>query len=1026
MGGGGDTPTDCGARPPSPKRGPLHRPSPPGEAESRASPAALSPATTAELARDALDRGRAALAAGDSEDAVRWLDRACRLAPDDHGLTLTLAAACLSRDPPRALALFARVTGTEDVREAWLGLSAANLRLGDAAGAAAALARALQRHAPEPGLIAAMPGMADQVVRAADAPGWCGLQGDGTVAVRTRIAGDVTVALDGRPCSGPKLPRGWEEARRLSVHLGRHPLLGSPIDIAAIRRISGFVQADNGGLRGWAWHPGDPDTDPTLLIRPVGGRRSLRITADEPADDVDAAGTLARPRRFALSADTLARMPPGPLEVLGPDGRPLSGSPLDPTAEQRATAAAAAALARLYPAALRPPQHRSPAARHEPPPAMPADVVGPPPPRPRPERRSAAPDVVIPVYGNAEAVGACLERVVASVTPPSRIVVVDDASPDPDVATVLERFVRTGRVTLLRQPRNGGFPAAANAGIAACPGRDVVLLNSDTWVPPGWLEQLHAAAWSAPDIGTATPLSNHATILSYPDDAERNATPTPGDVITLNRQAQAANGDAVVDIPVGVGFCLYIRRDCLESVGLLRADVFAQGYGEENDFCLRARHLGWRHVAVPGLFVGHAGGGSFGPAGRHLRARNEVLLNRLHPGYAALVQDFQARDPLAEARRRLDLQRWRALRRRGQRAAILVTHDEGGGVERQVAASAGLHRDAGRRAILLRPATLPDGTAAVQVSDGVRNDFPNLRFRLPEEMADLLRLLRAERPESVEVHHLLGHPPEIHQVIDRLRVPYSVHVHDYAWFCPRIALVGGDRRYCGEPALPRCESCIADHGALSGERITVADLRARSTRFLAQADQVVAPSDDTAARMRRHFPDLRPVVIPHEDDGALADPPPPSPRDGSCRVLVLGAIGLHKGYDVLLACARDAAERGLPMDFVVVGHTIDDARLLRTGRVFITGPYRPEEATSLIAMQRASLGFLPSIWPETWSLGLSELWRGTLPVAAFDLGAPAERIRRTGRGILLTPGLPSYAINNALVAACGLTVHEGT
>ena len=58
------------------------------------------------------------------------------------------------------------------------------------------------------------------------------------------------------------------------------------------------------------------------------------------------------------------------------------------------------------------------------------------------------------------------------------------------------------------------------------------------------------------------------------------------------------------------------------QVGLLREDLFAQGYGEENDFCIRARHLGWRHVAVPGVFVAHAGAGSFGSAKAQLLARN--------------------------------------------------------------------------------------------------------------------------------------------------------------------------------------------------------------------------------------------------------------------------------------------------------------------------------------------------------------------------------------------------------------------
>ena len=128
----------------------------------------------------------------------------------------------------------------------------------------------------------------------------------------------------------------------------------------------------------------------------------------------------------------------------------------------------------------------------------------------------------------------------------------------------------------------------------------------------------------------------------------------------------------------------------------------------------------------------------------------------------------------------------------------------------------------------------------------------------------------------------------------------------------------------------------------------------------------------------------------------MDDPPPPAARDGRCRVCLIGAIGIHKGYDILLACARDAAERRLRLEFVVVGHTIDDARLLATGRVFVTGRFAPDEAVALVRQQHASLGLLPSVWPETWSFALTELWRGGLRVAAFDFGAPAERIRQTG------------------------------
>ena len=351
---------------------------------------------------------------------------------------------------------------------------------------------------------------------------------------------------------------------------------------------------------------------------------------------------------------------------------------------------------------------------------------------------------------------------------------------------------------------------------------------------------------------------------------------------------------------------------------------------------------------------------------------------------------------------------------------ILITHASGGGVERQIAASVERHRADGDRAIVLRPSRSPDGARCVTVGDGTADAFPNLRYVMPDELPDLLRLLTRERPRAVELHHLVGHHPAVLDLLGGLGVPYDIHVHDYAWLCGRVALVGPTQRYCGEPAVAQCEACVADAGNLIDEDITVAALRRRSAKLLAGARRVVVPSEDAAARIRRHFPATRPVVQPHENDAALGDPPRAAATT-TCRVCVIGAIGIHKGYQVVLDCARDAAERRLPLEFVVVGHTIDDRRLLATGRVFVTGSYAADEVVTLIKAQNATLAMLPSIFPETWCLSLAEAWRAGLRVAAFDIGAQAERIRRTGRGILLPLGLPAHAINNALLAAAGLS-----
>ncbi len=901
-----------------------------------------------------------------------------------------------------------------------MGLAVARRGLGDLGGAMEAVRAALDHHVPDSGLAS----VADTMAREFGFPGWCAITVDGVLDVRFTGGGPrVELEIDGRfrrPLTGGtfRLPSDWWcGAQMLSITDAGAHLLGSPIRGAAFRRIEGCVSSRAGGIEGWVWHPADPRIEPSVTIVAASGQR-LTLAAREESPTEAPATLLTRPRGFALAPERLSGMT-GPFQVFGGDDQSLLGSPLDPTAEQREAVAATTALrAALTTQAAA--DHRAFQGLTA---VIPADVRGPSPPIGLDRRRRPV-DVVMPVHGGGEITRRGLDAVLASVARPNRVIIVDDATEDHALADHLAALARGRRIRLIRNDRNLGYPASANAGIRAAEGRDVVLLNSDTLVPPNWLERLREAAYSAPDIGTVTPLSNNATIVSYPRPEGGNPMPDASETAHLSNLAHGANADAVIDIPVAVGFCMYVRRDCLDAVGPLREDVFAQGYGEENDFCLRARHLGWRHVAAAGVFVAHRGGESFGGAGDALMRRNQAVLERLHPGHAALIVDHARRDPLAAARRRLDLARWRERGRPRRGATLLVAHDDGGGVEQCLAASCADLAISGVRPIVLRPATCANGAMAVEIADGVAHGFPNLRFAIPSELTALTKVLRGAGIREIILHHLLGHHPAVLDLVAQLNLPFDVHVHDYALLCPRVTLVGRDRRYCGEPAISGCEACLADLGSYADEAISVTALRQRSARLLAAARRIIAPSSDTAERIRRYFPGIAPEVIPHDNDEIIRTKPPTAAgRRGTARICVVGAIGVDKGYDVLLACARDAAERGLSLEFVVVGHTIDDGRLLDTGRVFITGEYQPGEAVSLIRAQNATLGWVPSVWPESWCFTLSEAWRAGLRVVAFDLGAQAERIRRRGDGSLLPLGLPPTSINSALLAAAGLPGH---
>lgn len=262
---------------------------------------------------------------------------------------------------------------------------------------------------------------------------------------------------------------------------------------------------------------------------------------------------------------------------------------------------------------------------------------------------SKAPAVVIPVFNAVEPLRRCLAAVCATVAADVPVVVIDDASTDPAVIDVLEATPAGWR--LIRQPENRGFVVTANRGIREAASRDVVLLNSDT-IPAGdWLERLVACAASDASIASITPFTNNGEIVSLPDFCR--SAPVPDDPESWAGACRRAGPPRYPDLPTAVGFCMYMRRSCIERIGGFDEQAFGRGYGEENDWCMRAAADGWRHALCDDAFVAHQGGASFGPLGLAPgEAAMRVLLER-HPEYLESVHDFIRRDPLAAIRQRI-------------------------------------------------------------------------------------------------------------------------------------------------------------------------------------------------------------------------------------------------------------------------------------------------------------------------------------------------------------------------------------
>ncbi len=398
-------------------------------------------------------------------------------------------------------------------------------------------------------------------------------------------------------------------------------------------------------------------------------------------------------------------------------------------------------------------------------------------------------------------------------------------------------------------------------------------------------------------------------------------------------------------------------------------------------------------------------------------------------GLGRLKSAIEREGPFALARRKLSqlvgliaerYSIWRMRRRpwrTDDRAVFLmISHRCGGGTERQLGELESSLRAEGMRPIIVRPGR--KGTVLWEERDSRR-----AATWCRESSADcqsIGQVLATIKPRHAHVHHAMGLPEALFDLLIEQNISYDWSIHDYHAICPRVHLIGARGRYCGEPDQAGCNQCLARLGDDQGRPVadSIAVWRTRSERRLRGARRVFAPSDDVARRLARYFPGRSVVFRPHAESlPSLQGLAAPWQAGETVRVALIGTLVAMKGAERLIACARDAAIRGLPLEFHVIGSTDRDAAFARAGNVHVTGRYLEHEVYDRLARERCHVAFLPSECPESFMYTLSIAMAAGMFVVCFDLGAQAERVRAWGWGRLLEVELEPAAINDALLAA---------
>lgn len=605
--------------------------------------------------------------------------------------------------------------------------------------------------------------------------------------------------------------------------------------------------------------------------------------------------------------------------------------------------------------------------------------------------------IIIPIYkGLAETKNCLLSVLKAKCAIDYKLILISDKSPDVNMLPMLRAVEKVySNVELYCNEENLGFVGTVNRGMKIAQNSDVVLLNSDTIVLDNWLDGLYYEAYkalNADSVGTVTPLSNNATICSFPAFNEVNEVL---DDVLLGKLGDLCiqNKSLAVDIPTAHGFCMYIKRQVINEVGLFNQEVFAKGYGEENDFSLRASKLGWRNVATNKSFVLHVGSVSFSENALRYQKENLDKLNHMYPDYQLLIQNFLKKDPVRLLRLELGTKLLIDSMDDCDKVVLMVCPlNLGGGTMTAIKDLVSLLALEGIKCLLISQLS----GEFFRISTISKNIYVDIHIYKEKDI--LTNLLKNLNIVHIHYHHTIDCDHSIWMIPDLLSIDYDVTLHDYYTICPRANLMSYEDEYCGDQSsYEKCNQCLKSLGVHSASRLSMKtfgdDIKIWRQYFfdkLVNARRVIVPSVDMRDRVLR-FMNLKNIkVAPHPE------------RSGKYEVNIrseyhkinigfLGAIGSHKGLKIIKNLCRYIKSNKEDVDISIIGYTSDDSFFVDYDFVTIAGKYQSEDLPKLISESQIDVIFVSSIIPETYSYAYTEAVRSGLPIVAYNLGAIPER-----------------------------------
>lgn len=611
-------------------------------------------------------------------------------------------------------------------------------------------------------------------------------------------------------------------------------------------------------------------------------------------------------------------------------------------------------------------------------------------------------DIIIPIFNRLDLVKRLLISIKKNTDVPYRLILIDDKSADPKMSRYLSAQVKSLKnAILISNGQNLGFVKSVNKGFSYVNSEFFILLNSDTEVPKNWLSRMVKPLTLEEKLVSVTPFSNNATILSFPEEnASKN---NPYKNLSMSEIDHAFSQlpllNPVIKVPTGIGFCMGIKSKYVHQIGFLN-EAFGKGYGEENDWCMRALDAGLYHGVVNNLYIHHKAGSSFLKNEKELlMKKNHQILIKKHPTYDMLIRDFINKDPLGFIRQLIEF-------KLHKNNVLIIDHDIGGG--------ANYYRNelihnllTENKQIILLTDNAISGRMYITFYTEKHNLVAQLNdSKLFKNIFDLFVIDEIVYNNAVNYKNPLELIKDIVDLKRKFKFKITTLIHDFYPICPSYTLIDKGGRYCGVPkSIDICKSCINKlnplYSGILSKNNNILEWRSIWGSFIRSSHNVVCFSNSSKEILLKAYPFKKNniKVIPH----FVKWKPHKIPfvQNEELHIGIIGAINYAKGASVLNGILNYIDKSQLQIKVTLIGKVSPD---FYHPKLNILGEYEKNELPNLIEKNKINMILMPSICPETFSYVVSEIIKMNLPLVSFELGAQGEKVKAYKKGLVMPLG----------------------